>query len=278
LAQDFEDFELIISDNASTDATREICMAFAQRDRRIRYFRNETNIGLAANHNRAFQLARGQFFKWAAHDDDFPKSMLARFVEVFDHSSPSVSLVYSHCEYIDEYGVVQGCESDGVDMDDPWPHRRLAKLLTNIHMYNCPYGMIRSEILQKTRLYGLYFGSDHVLFAELAMLGILVEIPEPLLRIRKHPGRTFTAHHDNPQALREMFNPGKVGRFQPMGLQTRIKLELIRSAALVPLSLRDKVLCTTVALVTPQWRSFKAFGGLQKRKLLRRWSPEAGRS
>ena len=87
--QDFEDFELIISDNASTDNTEAICRDLANKDPRIRYARNESNIGLAANHNRTFALSQGQLFKWAAHDDDFPRTMLARFVEVYDNSPES---------------------------------------------------------------------------------------------------------------------------------------------------------------------------------------------
>src|SRR6267142_5432239 len=78
LEQDFEDFELIVSDNASTDGTPEICRMFAEQDPRVHYVRNEANIGLAANHNRTFELSRGELFKWAAHDDDFPPAMLAR--------------------------------------------------------------------------------------------------------------------------------------------------------------------------------------------------------
>jgi glycosyltransferase involved in cell wall biosynthesis len=271
LGQDFEDFELIVSDNASTDGTEEICHFFAQKDARIRYFRNETNIGLGANHNRTFELSRGQFFKWAAHDDDFPRAMLARFVRVMEESAPYVSVVYSLCEYIDELGTVQGIDSDGVNSNDPWPHKRLAHLLWHVHMYNSPYGLIRSDMLRKTRLHGLYPGADHVFLAELAMLGAFVEIPEPLLRIRRHPGRTFTANKD-PHALRELFTPGKGHRFSPISIKTRMKLELIRSAVLAPITLRDKMLCTAVAAVIPQWRSFKAFGGRQKRKFLRLFS------
>src|SRR5260370_42097820 len=78
LEQDFQDFELVICDNASTDRTQEIRLAFAHQDDRIRYFRNDRNIGLAANHARTFQLANGKYFKWAAHDDGFPPTMLAR--------------------------------------------------------------------------------------------------------------------------------------------------------------------------------------------------------
>ena len=268
LEQDFEDFELIVCDNASTDGTGEICRFFAQKDARIRYFRNETNIGLSANHNRTFELSTGQFFKWAAHDDDFPRAMLARFVSVMEESAPCVSVVYSLCEYIDEFGNVQGVDSDGVNSNDPWPHKRLAHLLWHVNMYNSPYGLIRSDMLRKTRLCGFYPGADQVLLAELAMLGVFVEIPEPLLRIRRHPGRTFTANK-NPHALCELFTPGNSHRFSPIGIKTRMELELIRSAVLAPITLRDKMLCTAVAAVTPQWRSFRAFGGRQKRKLFR---------
>src|SRR5262249_36556323 len=135
LEQDFEDLELIICDNASTDETQDICRVFAERDRRIRYFRNEKNLGLAANHNRTFELSRGNFFKWAAHDDDFPKPMLGRFVSVFEKAPPYVAVVYSHCEYIDELGEVVGVDSDNVDKNESWPHKRLAHLLRHIHMY-----------------------------------------------------------------------------------------------------------------------------------------------
>src|SRR5689334_10548773 len=67
--QEFEDFEVVISDNASTDQTGEICAEYVARDARFRYFRNETNIGASPNYNRTFELARGEYFKWCAHDD-----------------------------------------------------------------------------------------------------------------------------------------------------------------------------------------------------------------
>src|ERR1035438_9843576 len=69
LRQDYSDLELIISDNASTDATGNICREYAAKDPRIRYYRNETNIGASANFNCLVKLARGEYFKWAAHDD-----------------------------------------------------------------------------------------------------------------------------------------------------------------------------------------------------------------
>lgn len=268
LEQDFEDFELIISDNASTDRTSDICRTFARQDVRVRYVRNEANIGLAANHNRTVELSRGQFFKWAAHDDDFPRRMLARFVDAFEEGPPSIGVVYSRCEYIDELGNVDSVDSDGVDRDDPWPHKRLAHLLRNVHMYNSPYGLIRLDVLRRTRLHGLYPMSDHVLLSELAMLGVFVELPEPLLRIRRHPGRTFTANK-SAKALRELFAPGQGHRFPPVTMRLHMGSELLRSTVLIPPRPRDKVLCAAVALTVPPWRNFRAFGGRQKQKLYR---------
>lgn len=63
LAQTFDNFELIISDNTSTDNTQEICKAYSAKDQRICYYRNEKNLGAAWNFNRVFELARGEYFK-----------------------------------------------------------------------------------------------------------------------------------------------------------------------------------------------------------------------
>lgn len=72
LGQTFEDFELIIADNASTDGTAAIARDFAKRDARVRYVRNATNIGAIANFNLVFKLARGEYFKWNGYDDMLP--------------------------------------------------------------------------------------------------------------------------------------------------------------------------------------------------------------
>ena len=72
LGQTFDDFELLLCDNASTDATGDICRSFAGADPRVRYIRNPENLGAHPNFNRAFELATGRFFKWASHDDALP--------------------------------------------------------------------------------------------------------------------------------------------------------------------------------------------------------------
>src|SRR3954471_8256298 len=81
LSQTFRDFELIVSDNASTDGTSEICEAYAARDSRVRYYRNEKNMGAGWNTRRVFSLARGQYFKWAACDDICAPEFLERCID-----------------------------------------------------------------------------------------------------------------------------------------------------------------------------------------------------
>src|SRR5262245_40295511 len=84
LAQSFTDFELIISDNASTDRTEEICKTYADMDSRIRYSRNETNIGGVNNENLTFRLSKGKYFRLAAHDDVCDPKLIEKCVEVLE--------------------------------------------------------------------------------------------------------------------------------------------------------------------------------------------------
>jgi glycosyltransferase involved in cell wall biosynthesis len=282
LQQDYTDFELVISDNASSDATEAICRDYAAKDPRVRYSRNPCNIGLAPNHNRVFHLSRGEFFKWVAHDDEYPRQMIKRYVEAFAAAPPSVSMVYSVCECIDEFGNPLGTKSDHVDKNDAQPARRLAHLLWHASIYNCTYGLIRSAMLRKTRLYGSFPMADRVWISELAMLGMFIEIAEPLLRLRLHGDRSLS-QHKNAQALRELFDPANKTKRPLLSLEGRVQLELLRSAWLIPPRFSDKLECVCVALVVLNWRKFRNYGGLQKAKVARmlgkaqRHQPDAGR-
>jgi len=69
LAQTFKDFEFIISDNASTDKTQEICEKYAKADNRIQYIRQKENIGALKNFEFVLFKSNFEYFMWAAHDD-----------------------------------------------------------------------------------------------------------------------------------------------------------------------------------------------------------------
>ena len=100
LAQSFPHFELVISDNASTDGTEAICRDDADRDERVRYYRNTANLGMSRNFNLTFERATGRYFKWAADDDLLEPQYLARCVQVLDRD-PGVILCHSQVRIID---------------------------------------------------------------------------------------------------------------------------------------------------------------------------------
>lgn len=184
LAQSFQDFELIISDNASTDRTEEICREYAAQDRRIRYYRNPQNFGAAWNYNRVFELSSGEYFKWVAHDDIHTSDFLSKCVEVLDRD-PSVILCHSKVKIVDEQGNFLQTYNVSLNTDSPKPQDRFHELLSK-HLCYQIFGVIRSRALKKTPLLGSYGHADGVLLLRLAFLGRFHELPEYLFFIRNH--------------------------------------------------------------------------------------------
>ena len=103
IGQTYGDFEIIVSDNASTDATEEIVRRYMADDERIRYYRNDHNLGANPNYNRTFALARGEYFRWHAHDDRCDAKYLELCIDLLERD-PSVSLVHCKTAYIDRNG------------------------------------------------------------------------------------------------------------------------------------------------------------------------------
>jgi glycosyltransferase involved in cell wall biosynthesis len=82
--QTYADFELIICDDASTDETADVCRQAAREDNRVRYIRLDENVGVAANFNRCFFEASGQFFMWVPDDDRYLPRFLERCTDVLE--------------------------------------------------------------------------------------------------------------------------------------------------------------------------------------------------
>ncbi|MBI5714492.1 MAG: glycosyltransferase family 2 protein [Chloroflexi bacterium] len=93
LAQTFTDFELIISDNASTDATSLIGAEYASRDSRIKYVRQSENIGAFLNFKYVLQKAQAKYFMWAAADDYWYPEFLAKNYSVLEQNPRIVSSI-----------------------------------------------------------------------------------------------------------------------------------------------------------------------------------------
>jgi glycosyltransferase involved in cell wall biosynthesis len=186
LGQTLEDLELIISDNASSDRTEEICRLY-EKDERVRYVRNRANYGAAQNYNQTFRLSGGELFKWAAHDDVLAPELLERCVETLDRN-PAIVIAYPRWKAIDEMGRRHRYASWDVSSDVP--HRRLAAAMAMAGRGSLPvFGVIRSDVLRLTRLQPACLHGDHVLLAELSLHGPFLEIDDELLMHRWHGGR-----------------------------------------------------------------------------------------
>jgi glycosyltransferase involved in cell wall biosynthesis len=256
LGQSFGDFELIISDNASTDRTEAICRDYANRDPRIRYHRNAENRGAAWNYNRVFELSSGRYFKWLAHDDVCGKDFLLRCVEALD-ADPSITLVYPRAEKIDARGALIRRPLWDLHSDSERPHERFRYQICIDHWCYHVFGLIRAETLRQTRLIDRYSASDRVLLAHLSLLGRFHEIPEVLAFQREHSQRSTRAN----ATLRS-----RSGWFEPKAAEqiTFPNWRLLREYLLViertPLPSRDRQLCRFQLLrwIRHHWRGMAA--------------------
>lgn len=213
LGQTLRDFELIISDNASTDGTEAICREYASEDPRIRYSRNKMNLGVSENYNRVYRLARGPLFKWASVNDFCHELMLEKCVDAL-RERPDAVLSYADTMLLEE-GESRRPYHEQVRLDTPDPcerFRRLARAFDECFMLNnMMNGVIRTDALRKTSLHGHFPGSDIPLMAELVVQGSFVSVPEVLF-FRRIDSQAHSVSKSREEIAR-YFKPGKDSGF-----------------------------------------------------------------
>ncbi len=216
LRQTYSDFVLVISDNASTDATPSICDEYVRRDRRVRYCRNATNIGNPGNFNRVFQLTETPYLKWSTADDWWEPTFLERAVEILERN-PDVVLCYPQAETVDMEHGERSVYHDVLHLVQEDPVERFIALLDRIGLAHQHLGLIRTHALRQTHLLGSFVGSDINLLAELSLYGKFYELPELLFHRRfhktsgswkrgdtKHEAAYYLAAGANPRQLRHV--------------------------------------------------------------------------
>lgn len=209
LAQTYADLELIVCDNCSTDRTQEIGRAYAEKDPRVRYYRNASNIGVDRNFNLAYSLSRGEYFKWASADEVCAPDLVERCVQVLD-ARPEVVLCYPKTRLIGESGEFVNDYEDMLDIQAESPNKRLALLFWNLRMCNASFGLIRSSAIKQSQPFGSFSNSDLPFLAELILRGAFVELPERLFS-RRFSSMSALIHpsvHDR----MVLFEPSRVGQ------------------------------------------------------------------
>lgn len=187
LGQSYEDYELIISDNASTDGTADICRRYAKQDSRIRYVRQPRNIGCAPNHNFVIQQARGELFKTASHDDLYARDLLRLCIAALDEY-PQVVLAHSWSAVIDSSGAVTEVVDYPVNTADPRAPERFRSMLFD-GWGDDEGGVIRMDVLRRTPLHGSYHFSDRTFTAEIGLHGPFYMVPDWMYFRRRHAGQ-----------------------------------------------------------------------------------------
>jgi glycosyltransferase involved in cell wall biosynthesis len=190
LAQTFTDFEIVISDNASTDETQEICEQYAAADPRIRYYRNDTNLGARPNFNRVFELSRGEFFRWNSHDDWVAPAYIERCVSALRHDPEAVAC-YTGMSRVREDGTVKGVWS-GHDWAGSRSQLKRYHDSLWIMRYHPIYGMFRASVLRQSDLLPNCPTPDRITLVQVGLIGRFTHVDELLFFQSPGPGRSRT--------------------------------------------------------------------------------------
>ena len=259
LAQTFTDFELIISDNASTDATRAICAEYAARDPRLRYVRNERNMGASYNYNRVTELSVGKYIRHAAYDDILAPTNIERCVEIME-ADDGIALCYPQMSRIDEEGRIIDTFTDSLNLPEEDPVVRWSRfhtLCNDCSMCDPVFGLFRGSVLNATPVLGRFAAADIILLAEVALRGRIHEVREVLFFERWH-ARTSVNANRAPDDRAAWFDPEARGRWENHLPQYRWLREYIAMIGRAPLSPRQKLSCSA-ALIPWAWRNKRGF-------------------
>lgn len=237
LAQTYRDFVLVISDNASTDATADICQEYVRRDPRVRYYRNPVNVGMTGNFNRVFELTETKYIKWSTADDYWAPDMLADAVAVME-ADPSVALCYPQTTIVDGEGREQGVYDDDLHLMQDDPAERFVAVIERIRLVNHHLGLLRCDAVRQTRLFGKHVSADIGFVAEMSLYGKFFQVPKRQFFRRFHDESSSWNRGDKEQEARR-FHAANVRRvpFQNWRYHSAFSLAVLRG----PLGAAEKV-------------------------------------
>ena len=179
LNQTYQNLEVVICDNASTDDTQNICLTYAARDPRIRYYRNATNIGLHANVRRVCELSTGEYFTWVSADDRRPPLAIQVCLEAFQQH-PDAVLVHGPILYEAGEGADLVELSNEVDLSAPNSAARVRAFTQGLRFNEIVYGLYRSCALRKAMFPSTY-GPDYLMALQMCLLGPVVSVATPIV-------------------------------------------------------------------------------------------------
>lgn len=187
LGQSSGDLELIVSDNASSDATLDICEHYARADDRVRLYRNAENRGANENYVATLRAARGVYFKWASSNDICAPTFIEKCVDALEQDPDAVLACPRSCLFEDSVERAEPYAHD-LELLAADPAERFIGLQTGMALNNAMNGVIRRTALQRASTLGNFLRADLVLMAELSLLGKFLLLEERLFYRRMSAG------------------------------------------------------------------------------------------
>jgi glycosyltransferase involved in cell wall biosynthesis len=262
LSQTYDNLEVIIVDNASTDNTEAISREYVAADSRVQYYRNEQNIGSISNFNRGVTLANGKYFRWAAHDDLCSEDSIEKCVAALE-ADPQIVLAYPEDRFIDEHGDFVDMESvQKLNATQASPSARFHHYITidwlqrwNTRQVHPVFGLFRTDVLKRTPLFGRFMGTDRALIGEMTLYGKVVEVPGTYFMRRMHATMSERAYRSDYELSLSMTPERRGQLFLPRVLMLRGLWDVVNR---VPLSTAERGKCY---LELVRW--FAQYGGIR---------------
>jgi glycosyltransferase involved in cell wall biosynthesis len=180
LNQTYAHLEIIISDNASTDATAAICQEYAARDSRVRYFRQPQTVSVITNFRRTCELATGEYFMWAAIDDVKPPTIVEETVAALS-SHPDAVMAHGpiHVDVPGQPGTIEIAHD--IDLGQSAAADRIRTFTRELRHNAMVFGLYRRDALARAAPYRQHVGHDYLMCLQMCLLGKIVRVASPLV-------------------------------------------------------------------------------------------------
>jgi glycosyltransferase involved in cell wall biosynthesis len=242
LNQTMDDFEIVLSDNGSTDSTPAMLKSYADQDSRIRFELHDVNRGAAWNYNRVLEIShpKAKYFKWVAGDDEHGPGYLAATTQLME-ADAGLSLTHSRTSDIDEHNnEIKVWEDQVTGLDSDNPAVRIHDLVTMNHECFQAFGLIRGDVVRQTQGLGRFSDADRVLITEIALRGRMQNAPEVMFMRRQHPDRSMVVYA-NARERHAWFDPERAAKITFP--HWRLGLEFSRAIRRAPLTVTERREC-----------------------------------
>ena len=201
LNQTYQNIEVLVSDNCSTDGTELICLDFESRDSRLKFIRQPSNQGWIANYEYLVANAHGEFFCWCGADDTREPEFVSTLVNCLLSETGVVCAMSDVCD-IDENGSQIGCQSlELIRLNHSKPPSELQEIFFRNPckgVYHCIYGLFRTEIVRDLKINYMNFlygaaGWEIGFLAQVALRGRIVSVSGFSMQYRRHRDSMYNA-------------------------------------------------------------------------------------